>query len=197
MEDSSGDCCADSFGLDDGTAVRALKAKQPFWTGAKYNYDDPSWTDVLGLSKTLRPFRLVLSPYQATQERCRQSIKLTYCTELRQAYRGRGPPPIECVGPGAPTQICNENDSRRVTAKSLESLESVRRCEWYEPDAPRCEFLEKAKPLPKGSPTSPILYCTPRYDDLEKENATPREYSCEVRTSATAVEVGKHPTDSK
>jgi hypothetical protein len=190
-------CCPDLFGLDDSEAIAALKERRPFWTGGRYNHEDPSWTDVLGLSKTLEPFRLLLSPSHGSKERCRQSVTLTNCKSLRQAQRGWGLSPFECVEPGSPARMCNENESRRAMPRPVESLESVRRCDWYEPDAPRCKLSEEGRPLPPGSVAFPLLYCAPSYDSLEGENDPPKKYSCEVTTGPSSTEAAKHSKPSQ
>lgn len=167
------------FGLDDEDAAREFAARRPSWAGGRYNHEDPSWTDMVGLTKAGRAFRLVRAPADADAT-CQQRITLTFCESLKPAKRGWGLPQFECVKPAEATVVCDENTTRRTTSLPVESMRSVKGCDWREVDKPRCKLDANTHAADAGRP---LLLCTPE-SESNPDGRPPIWFVCRVAPDA-------------
>ncbi|NMO16404.1 hypothetical protein HPC49_09595 [Pyxidicoccus fallax] len=155
-------------------AESALKTGKPFWVSGYSDHEDPTRLTAVGLSRDGRPFELVQTPYNGTNEACRQRVTRRWCEKLVPAPRARrNVPALQCVNPGPAEEVCDEEKSREVTWLPRESM-SAATCEWHSPTETACELAKEPRPLDAGAPTSPLLSCRPT-----KPPAL--SYACQVR----------------
>lgn len=155
----------------------APEARRAFWSGGEPNPSDLSSAEVVGIASDGQAFRLTLQPAFVPQEMCRRRVTFTPCKSLRPSWRGLASSAYECVEPGAPAVVCDENKSRRATALPPEALSAVESCTWMNPTDPECT-LDVAKH--QGDAGTPVLRCSPQYDFL-RPTGEQRSYVCRVK----------------